>query len=143
MATKEVTFLLVEDDDIDIKSLKRVLKKTHILNPIRIARDGIEALNILRGINGQERIQKPYLILLDLNMPRMNGVEFLQAIREDQELKSSIVFVLTTSAADQDIISAYDHNIAGYIVKGNAAESFSSVINMLDCYWRVVEFPMD
>ena len=76
-------------------------------------------------------------------MPRMNGLEFLQAVRADEELKSSIIFVLTTSASDQDRINAYNHNIAGYILKSNVMDSFSSALEMLDCYWKVVEFPTD
>ena len=143
MKTKTVTFLLVEDDDIDITALKRALKKAKFANPVRIARDGIEALDILRGTNDQERIESPYLILLDINMPRMNGIEFLKEMRADETLKSDIVFVLTTSSAEEDIVSAYNYNVAGYILKSNAAQSFQTAIDMLDSYWKVVEFPVE
>jgi DNA-binding NarL/FixJ family response regulator len=74
-------------------------------------------------------------------MPRMNGIEFLEAIRADQALKSSIVFVFTTSDSDEDRIKAYSHNVAGYIKKGSARKTFNKAIEMLDCYWRVIEFP--
>lgn len=140
---KTATFLLVEDDDIDVKAIKRELKKAKIVNPVRLARDGVEALEILRGTNNQEQIRSPYLILLDINMPRMNGIEFLKEIRSDDALKSSIIFVLTTSTSDEDITSAYNHNIAGYIPKCNASESFATAVNMLDSYWKVVEFPVE
>ena len=141
MTTNTVTFLLVEDDEIDVKVIKRGFKSLKLANPIRIARDGIEALEILRGENGQERVPKPYLILLDINMPRMNGIEFLQAIRADKDLKSSIVFVLTTSASDEDRVNAYNHNVAGYIIKSKVMDSFTNALDMLDHYWKVVEFP--
>ena len=141
MTSKTVTFLLVEDDEIDVKALKRAFKKLKLANPVRTARDGIEALEILRGENGQERIPVPYLILLDLNMPRMNGIEFLETIRADDDLKASIVFVLTTSASDEDRINAYNYNIAGYLHKHKAKETFIKTIEMLDHYWKMVEFP--
>ena len=81
MNGKPVTILLVEDDDIDAETVRRALEELKIGNPLRVARDGLEGLEILRGENGHEAIEKPYLILLDLNMPRMNGLEFLAAIR--------------------------------------------------------------
>ena len=141
MTHKTVTFLLVEDDEVDVKVIKRGFKSLKLANPILTARDGIEALDILRGDNGQERIASPYLILLDINMPRMNGIEFLQAIRDDEYLKASIVFVLTTSASDEDRVDAYNHNIAGYILKSKVMDSFTNALEMLDYYWKVIEFP--
>ena len=141
MTSNTVTFLLVEDDEIDIKVITRGFKTLRLGNPIRIARDGIEALDILRGSNGKERISTPYLILLDINMPRMNGIEFLEIIRADTRLKRSIVFILTTSASDEDRINAYNHNVAGYLLKSKVKNSFSSALELLDQYWRVVEFP--
>ncbi len=141
MTNKTVTFLLVEDDEVDIKVIKRFFRARNLPNPIRIARDGIEALDILRGTNGQERIITPFLILLDINMPRMNGIEFLQELRADDELKSAIVFVLTTSASDEDRTSAYNQNVAGYFLKTNVQGSFNTYLNLLDQYWKVVKFP--
>jgi CheY-like chemotaxis protein len=143
MTTNTVTFLLVEDDEIDIKVIKRGFKALKLANPIRIARDGIEALEILRGTNGQEQITAPYLILLDINMPRMNGIEFLQAIRADDDLKSSIVFMLTTSASEEDRTEAYNFNVAGYLLKSKVMDSFANALTMLDNYWKVVEFPKE
>lgn len=143
MTSKTVTFLLVEDDEIDVKVITRGFKSLKLANPIRIARDGIEALDILRGSNGQKRISPPYLILLDINMPRMTGFEFLDIIRADTQLKRSIVFILTTSASDEDRINAYNHNVAGYLLKSKVMDSFTSALELLDHYWRVVEFPDD
>jgi CheY-like chemotaxis protein len=136
-----VTLLIVEDDEIDLMGIKRALKELRIKNPTIRAKDGVEALEILRGENGHEKLQKPYIILLDLNMPRMDGVQFLQAIRDDEALKKSVVFVLTTSDTDEDITSAYTHNVAGYIVKSDAKDSFREAMNMLDIYWTIVQLP--
>ena len=141
MTNKTVHFLVVEDDEVDVKALKRAFKELHLANPVRFARDGIEALEILRGENGQEKLEKPYLILLDLNMPRMNGIEFLDEVREDPEHHGAIVFVLTTSSAEEDRIKSYDKNVAGYMLKSNAGDTFIKALSMLEHYWRVVEFP--
>ena len=133
--------LHVEDDDICQMMLSREFKKARIANPISGACDGIEALEMLRGTNGHERLPRPFLILLDLNMPRMNGMEFLKELRRDEDLKKSIVFVLTTSDADEDKIRAYNLGVAGYILKSNPANAFLEATALLDTYWRVVEFP--
>lgn len=136
-----VQILLVEDDDIDAEAVTRALMRQRIANPIVVVRDGIAALQRLRGQDGKAALQRPYLILLDLNMPRMNGIEFLEELRSDPELHDSIVFVLTTSDADRDKVAAYRNNIAGYIVKSQAGEEFASVLEIVDLYWRYVEFP--
>ena len=136
-----VNLLLVEDDEVDVQGLKRAFAKSRIGNPITVARDGIEALEILRGENGQAKLAKPHLILLDLNMPRMNGLEFLEAIRADEDLKASVVFMITTSKAEEDKARAYEKNVAGYIVKQDAANTFMQAVALLEHYWKVVEFP--
>lgn len=136
-----VNLLLVEDDEVDIQGLKRAFNKSRIANPITVARDGIEALEILRGENGREKLAKPHLILLDLNMPRMNGLEFLETIRADEDLKQSVVFMITTSKADEDKARAYGHNVAGYIVKQDPANTFMEAVSLLEHYWKIVEFP--
>ncbi|KOR33054.1 chemotaxis protein CheY [Achromatium sp. WMS3] len=142
MYTKNtVTILLVEDDEIDAEAIHRGFAELKIANPIKEARDGIEALDILRGTGGQQQIYSPYLILLDINMPRMNGLEFLQAIRQDPELKTAIIFILTTSNDDRDRFQAYENHVAGYILKNNAGESFIEAIKMLKHYWTIIEFP--
>ncbi|MEM8865338.1 MAG: response regulator [Planctomycetota bacterium] len=141
MSENTVTILLVEDDKIDAEAIRRAFIKARIANPLEVVFDGVEALKRLRGTDGVEKMQQPYLILLDLNMPRMNGIEFLEEIREDDDLRSSIVFVLTTSDDDRDKLAAYDKQVAGYMVKSKAGEDFVKLISMLDHYWRVVEMP--
>lgn len=142
MPHSQVTFLLVEDDDVDVMHLKRSFQKLKIANPMVIANDGIEAMDMLRGRNGHEALPKPYIVLLDLNMPRMNGMEFMKEIRNDPELKQTIIFVLTTSNDEQDKFKAYEKHVAGYIVKSEAGTSFLDALEMLDRYWRVVELPV-
>lgn len=136
-----VNLLLVEDDEVDVQGLKRAFAKSRIGNPIVVARDGIEALEHLRGENGRAKLPKPHLIMLDLNMPRMNGIEFLEAIRADEDLKCSVVFMITTSKAEEDKARAYGHNVAGYIVKQDPANTFLEAVNLLEHYWNIVEFP--
>ena len=114
-----------------------------IANPFTVVSDGVEALAALRGENGLPPVPRPYLILLDINMPRMNGIEFLGALRDDPQLRKSIVFVLTTSDRDEDIVAAYDKHIAGYLLKSHAGRDFVNLITMLDSYWRIVQFPRD
>lgn len=141
MPHSQVTFLLVEDDDVDVMYIQRTFRQLGIANQLVVANDGIEALEMLRGANGYDPILKPFIILLDLNMPRMNGIEFLTELRKDPEIKHSVVFVLTTSDDEQDKFDTYEHHVAGYIVKSEAGQSFQSALEMLDRYWRVVELP--
>jgi CheY-like chemotaxis protein len=136
-----VNLLLVDDDEVDIQGLKRAFAKSRIGNPITVARDGIEALEFLRGENGRPKLPKPHLILLDLNMPRMNGLEFLEVIRADEDLKSSVVFMITTSKAEEDKARAYGHHVAGYIVKQDPANTFMQAVALMEHYWKIVEFP--
>ena len=136
-----VNILLVEDDDVDQEAIQRAFQRQRIVNPITVVPDGIHALSVLRGIDGYQPLPKPYIILLDINMPRMNGIEFLQTIRRDPTLERSIVFILTTSERDEDKMAAYDEQIAGYLVKSRAGVDFTSVVTMLNSFWRIVEFP--
>jgi CheY-like chemotaxis protein len=138
---KTVRLLHVEDDDLCLMGLNRAFKAAKIANPVSFAHDGIEALDMLRGTNGRPRLPRPYLILLDLNMPRMDGMEFLQELRKDEELKKSVVFVMTTSDANEDKVKAYNLGVAGYILKSNPANAFLETAALLDTYWRVVELP--
>lgn len=139
--TAEVKLLLVEDDELDVLAIKRALRKARVANELVVAKDGVDGLAILRGEAGPP-LHRPYLILLDLNMPRMNGIEFLTELRKDPALRDSIVFVLTTSNRDTDIVRAYDKLIAGYMVKAKAGEDFMELIGMLDHYWKIIEFPL-
>ena len=137
----EVTLLIIEDDDIDATAITRSFRKLKLANTLIRAKDGVEALNLLRGKDGKDKLEKPYMLLLDLNMPRMNGIELLEELRKDPELSNSVVFVLTTSSADKDKVAAYEHHVAGYIVKSDLKNSFLEVIELLDCYWKIVALP--
>jgi CheY-like chemotaxis protein len=136
-----VPFLVVDDDEVDVLSIQRAFKKLDVNAPIAVANNGLEALEFLRGQNGRNKLKQPYLILLDLNMPKMNGIEFLEEIRGDEELKRSIVFVLTTSSDQNDLARAYDLNVAGYIVKSDATKTFSDTLGLLNQYRNLVELP--
>ena len=138
---KTAQLLHVEDDDLCLMGLERAFKAAKIANPIHFALDGIEALEMLRGTNGRTRLPRPFIVLLDLSMPRMDGIEFLKEMRKDEELKKSIVFIMTTSNADKDKVAAYNLGVAGYILKSNPANAFLEATALLDTYWRVVEFP--
>ncbi len=135
---RTVSLLIVDDDDIDATALRRALHKLKLLNPLYRAKDGLEALEILR--NGE--IPGPYIILLDINMPRMNGIEFLEVLRSDPELTHAVVFVLTTSKSDEDIIAAYREHVAGYLLKQRMDSDFLQVVGLLDHYWKVIELPV-
>ena len=143
MIGKPVTLLIVEDDEVDVMGIMRALKSLKISNPTITAKDGIEALEHLRGENGREKITGSYIILLDINMPRMDGLQFLKVIRADPDLKRAIVFMLTTSGTDNDIISAYDYNVAGYVVKSDPEASFREAAQLLNFYRTIVELPKD
>ena len=136
-----MNILLVEDDDVAAESVVRSLRKHEMNFPVTIAHDGLEALAILRGENPVLKMSKPYLILLDLNMPRMNGFEFMREIRSDESLKDSVIFVLTTSDADADRTLAYRENIAGYLVKSAVGPQFTHLAKLLDSYSTAVTLP--
>lgn len=127
--------LLIDDDQVDIENVRRAFQKYSIKNPLIIANDGIEALQKL-----QER-PLPAIVLLDINMPKMNGIEFLKCIREDEKLKSLLVFVLTSSDEHRDKIATYKFNVAGYIVKPLQFSEFLTVIESLNSYWKILEYP--
>lgn len=138
----KVNILIVDDDDVAAESVVRSLRKHAMDFPVTLARDGIEALEILRATHSELTIEKPYLVLLDLNMPRMNGFEFLQEVRNDRQLHDAIIFILTTSDADSDKSSAYNENIAGYMVKSAVGPQFSKLATLLDDYRSTISFPL-
>ena len=131
----EITLLLVEDDDIDAMTIKRSFKKQNITNPVLRVYDGVEALVLLKN----KEVIQPLVIILDLQMPRMGGLEFLKTLRADPLLSDLIVFVLTTSKEKSDIASSYGEHIAGYFVKGETGDRFSGLVNMLDNYFKIVQ----
>lgn len=139
---KETVFLLVEDDEVDIMAMRRAFAKHKLANELWVARDGVEALSILVGEHNEYPRPESVIVLLDLNMPRMNGHEFLTSVRNNQELKRLVVFVLTSSDHQTDITQAYEHHVAGYIVKSDVATGgLAGALELLDHYWRVVELP--
>jgi len=143
MRNKTVSILIVDDDEIDIRLVRRGLQKYKIGNPVYEANDGVEALEMLRGENGHAPIPSPCLILLDLNMPRMTGHEFLEVIRNDDQLGGSVVFVLTTSNDDRDVKKAYDQHVAGYLLKSDAGRDFVNHLPLLDEFLTTVQFPVE
>jgi CheY-like chemotaxis protein len=130
--------LLLEDDDVDVMNVRRAFERGHITNPLWVAADGIEGLALLRS--GQIPRERR-LVLLDINMPRMNGLEFLHALRADAGLSSTPVVVLTTSNDDRDKFEAYRMNVAGYLLKPVTFVSFVELMVTLNRYWTLVELP--
>ncbi len=141
MKHAQMTFLLVEDNELDVEKIQRGLARLRIDNPVIRARNGYEALDVLRGVDGTPPLGMPYIILLDLNMPKMNGIEFLQEIRRDPTLAGAPVFVLTTSDRSQDIEDAHRHNICGYIVKPMGVKDMVTALGALKTYLDLCEFP--
>lgn len=135
---QQLNILLVEDDEVDVLTVKRAFDKNHITNPLFVASDGVEALDKLRD---SELPKGRRLVLLDLNMPRMNGIEFLRELRKDPELALTPVVVLTTSNDDQDKVEAYNLNVAGYLLKPVTFTNFCDVMVTLNKYWSLVELP--
>jgi CheY-like chemotaxis protein len=135
---RTLNILLVEDDQVDVMNVRRAFDRNRITNPLYVAGDGIEGLEMLR--NGKVPRDRR-MILLDLNMPRMNGIEFLRELRADPHLLNTPVVVLTTSNDDRDKIDAYNLNVAGYLLKPVTFIHFVEVMAALNKYWTLVELP--
>ncbi len=138
MNEKMLNILLVEDDEVDVMNVQRAFTKGNITNPLFVAGNGIEALERLRG---SDLPKSRRLVLLDLNMPRMNGIEFLRELRADAELRATPVVVLTTSDAERDKVEAYNLHVAGYLLKPVTFASFCETMASLNKYWTLVELP--
>jgi len=138
---RELTVLLVDDDDVAAEAVVRSFDKLGLRMPTVWAEDGAQALQALRGQDPSRTVPRPRITLLDLNMPRMNGFEFLQALRGDPELNGEVVFVLTTSDADSDRVRAYHGQIAGYMVKAAVGPQFSRLSLLLEQYRQTVRLP--
>ena len=127
--------LLVEDDRVDIMTVQRAMKKIDISNPLYVARTGVEALGMLRG-DGYPMIEPtPSLILLDLNLPKMGGIEFLKELRADPVLRTLQVIVLTSSNEPSDRAAAFEYDVDDYIVKPHTFDDFSSAISIILADW--------
>lgn len=133
--------LLVDDDDVATESVIRSVRKNDVDCHITIAEDGQVALDILKGHHPGKTITRPLVILLDLNMPRMNGFEFLDALRQDINLKDLVVFILTTSDGESERSRAYHQHVAGYMVKSAVGPQFSRLAHLLDEYGQSVRLP--
>ena len=137
---KLVNILLIDDDEVDCMNVQRAFKKSNISNPLFITHNGIEGLDMLRGTNNVQKIDPiPRIILLDINMPKMNGLEFLKELRADKSLHTISVFVMTTSNDDKDRFEAYNYNVAGYIIKPVSFETFVSAVSILNNFWQLCE----
>jgi CheY-like chemotaxis protein len=137
-AGRMLNILLVEDDMVDVMNVRRAFERNRIINPLHVAQNGVEALQALRS--GQVPADRR-LVLLDLNMPRMNGIEFLRHVRSDPDLNLIPVVVLTTSTDEKDKLEAYNLNVAGYLVKPVTFVDFVELMATLNKYWSLVEYP--
>lgn len=142
MKPQPVSFLIVDDDVVSVMSMQRMFKKLRLLNPVQIAGDGLEALDILRQANAPGGLQSPFIVVLDLNMPRMTGHEFLKEIRDDPSLLDTTVFVMSTSDSPRDIEDAYRAHVAGYILKDGRPDTFRDALEMLGTYSEIVQLPL-
>jgi CheY-like chemotaxis protein len=136
MDERALNILLVDDDEVDVMTVKRAFARVNITNPIFVATNGLEALELLRGgrIPSSRRV-----VLLDLNMPKMNGIEFLRELRADPALAPTAVVVLTTSNEDRDRVEAYRLNVAGYLLKPVTFPMFAEAMAALNKYWTLQE----
>jgi CheY-like chemotaxis protein len=140
-ATETLSIVVVDDDHVDRRMVTRSIRQRGIANPTVEARDGLEALALLRGEGG--RISWPYVVLLDINMPRLGGLGLLEQLRADPVLRGTVVFMLTTSDDDRDIAAAYANQVAGYIVKSDAGKGLVELTTMLEQFRLTVSFPTD
>ena len=138
-----MNILLVEDNDLDVEILKRGLRKMDASASLVRAKDGQEALELLTEDADTGVLPRPYVVLLDINMPRMSGHEFLETLRDTEEIKGARVFVFTTSDSKKDVDRAYQNNANGYIVKPNSSSELHDVLESLQNFWAVCEDPDD
>jgi CheY-like chemotaxis protein len=131
--------LLVEDDEVDVLTIQRAVRDVKVLNTLEVAWNGEEALEFLRN---PQRI-KPCVILLDINMPRMNGIEFLRERGADETIKCIPVVVLTSSNEEQDMVQSYSLGVAGYMLKPVDYKKFVETIRVIDLYWTLSQLPSD
>ena len=139
-----IPVLLVDDDQVDIMTVQRAFKVNNIVNPLKITGNGREALDYLKREGKYKNPQaspRPGIILLDLNMPIMNGIEFLKIAKADSELRKIPVIVLTTSKEENDRVESFNLSVAGYIIKPVEFEKFVDAVRVLNLYWTLSELP--
>jgi CheY-like chemotaxis protein len=129
------SILLVEDDQIDAMTVTRALKDIKAAHPLIHKINGLEALKFLK----EKPLQLPGIILLDLNMPKMNGIEFLEAVKSDQELKHIPVVILTTSNEQRDKVHSFNLGVAGYMLKPVGYQEFLTIMYEINTYWSISE----
>jgi CheY-like chemotaxis protein len=129
--------MLIEDDSVDTMTVKRAMRELHITNSMIHCLNGEDAIKYLND----PETEKPFVILLDLNMPKMNGIEFLKVVKTYPELKPIPVVVLTTSKERQDVLDSFELGAAGYMIKPVDYSKFTEVINTVMLYWRLSELP--
>lgn len=134
---RNIHILLIEDDDIEIEYITRAFNKAQMNCPITCVPSAMEALHILQGKSSRVSISLPYVILLDSQLPGINGIEFLQILRQEPILKASVVFVLTHLANEYNVNAAYLAGVAGYILKDNTKEDYHSLVEFLKAYFIV------
>jgi len=137
MKTPNRCILLVEDDQVDVMTVKRALKEINVCNPLVQRDNGEEGLAYLRD----PASERPCIILLDLNMPVMSGIEFLQVVKADEQLRRLPVIVLTTSEEQQDKVNSFNLSVAGYMAKPVDYRKFVEVMRSIDLYWTISELP--
>lgn len=141
-ANAQLHLFLIEDDEVDVMNVRRALKKNNLTVPIDHVNNGYEALKLLNHWQSHEITRlKNLLILLDLNMPKMNGLEFLKLLRSNSQFSKIPVIILTTSNQQKDLVAAYDLNVAGYLVKPMEFQTFVETMNALIRYWSICEMP--
>lgn len=144
MTDDHLVVLLAEDNPDDILATKRAWKKQNINNPLFIVRDGEECLDYLKRsgkYTDPASAPRPGLLLLDLNMPKLDGLGVLKHIREDDDLRWLPIVILTTSKADKDLIKSYDLGVNAYIMKPIGFEELASTISKITLFWELVEQP--
>ncbi|PHV07094.1 response regulator [Rugamonas sp. DEMB1] len=137
MKNSNKPILLVEDDHVDVMTILRALKEIHVANPVVNMENGEAALEHLRAPG----VERPCIILLDLNMPIMNGIEFLHLVKADPELRRIPVIVLTTSEEQQDKVNSFNLGVAGYMAKPVDYRRFVEMMRSIDLYWTLSEMP--
>lgn len=133
--------LVVEDNPNDVTIIKRAMRKSEVKCELYFARDGEEALDFLHREGEFEDVPRPDLVLLDLNLPKINGLEVLSKIKEDERLRRIPVIVLTISEREEDMVKAYDSGAASYMTKPVDSKDFERLIGTVQDYWRIAKIP--
>ncbi len=140
--SKPIHLVLIEDDEVDAEAIERACQALDVHCVATRFRDGREAMDAFSGSFGTALLSQPYIILLDLNLPRMDGLAFLDELRSDPIWRRSIVFVITTSTRDEDKAAAYDRRVAGYLVKEVLGSDYAALCDLLEVYEKSVQFPL-